>query len=264
VTAEGPAERAARGYLARGWSVVPIEAHGKRPLVRWEELQRRAPSEAEIAAWFARWPDAGVGIVTGRVSGLLVVDVDPRHGGAETLAALERDHGPLPTSVEAETGGGGRHLYFAHPGGAVRNRVGLAPGIDLRGDGGMVVAPPSIHPSGRGYRWRPGRAPDEIALAEPPSWLLRPPESARSGHPPAYWRERVRNPVREGERNSSVASLTGHLLWHGIDPDVAAELLRCWNRVRCDPPLPDDEVLRTVESIARTHRRHRDEGEPET
>jgi hypothetical protein len=264
VTVEGPAARAARGYLARGWSVVPIEAHGKRPLVRWEEFQRRAPSEAEVAAWFARWPDAGVGIVTGRVSGLLVVDVDPRHGGAEALAALERDHGPLPPSVEAETGGGGRHLYFAHPGGVVRNRVGLAPGIDLRADGGMAVAPPSIHPSGRRYRWREDRGPEEIALAEPPSWLLRWPEDARSGHPPAYWRERVRGPVREGERNSSVASLTGHLLWHGVDADVAAELLRCWNRVRCEPPLPDDEVLRTVESIGRTHRRHRDEGEPET
>lgn len=261
--AEGRGERAALAYLARGWSVVPIEPRDKRPLVRWEAFQRRVPSAPEVAAWFARWPDANVGIVTGSVSGLVVVDVDPRHGGAEALATLEREQGPLPSTVEAETGGGGRHLYFTHPGGAVRNRAGLAPGIDLRGDAGVVVAPPSMHPSGRRYRWRDGHGPDETALAELPRWLLRSPEIARSGHPLAYWRERVRGPVREGERNGSIASLTGHLLWHGVDPDVVAELLLCWNRARCEPPLTDDEVVRTVESITRTHRRHQGDAEPE-
>jgi hypothetical protein len=256
-----PAEQAALGYLARGWSVVPIEPRGKRPLVRWEAFQRHAPGEAEVRAWFARWPDANVGVVTGRVSGLVVLDVDPRHDGAESLAGLERTHGSVPPGIEAETGGGGRHLYFAHPGGVVRNRVGVAPGIDLRGDGGLVVAPPSIHPSGRSYRWREGRAPGESALAALPSWVLEA-QGARGGHPLAYWRERVRGPVREGERNDAIASLTGHLLWHGVDPDLASELLLCWNRVRCAPPLSDAEVVRTVDSITRTHRRHRVEGEP--
>lgn len=248
--------QAALRYRARGWSVVPVEPRGKRPLVRWEELQERVPSEAEVEAWLERWPDANVGIVTGGVSRLVVVDVDPRHGGTESLAALEREHGPLPSGVEAETGGGGRHLYFAHPGGEVRNRVGLAPGIDLRGDGGVVVAPPSIHPSGRRYRWKKGCGPDERAPVEPPPWLLREPGSAGAGHSIAYWRERVRGPVREGERNATIASFAGHLLWHGVDPDVVSELLLCWNRIRCAPPLSDDEVVRTVASITRTHRRH--------
>jgi hypothetical protein len=253
--------KAALRYRARGWSVVPIEPRGKRPLVRWEPLQRRAPSEAEIRAWFERWPDANVGVVTGAVSGLVVVDVDPRHGGTEALAELERTHGPLPSGVEARTGGGGRHLYFAHPGDVVHNRVGLAPGIDLRGDGGVVVAPPSIHPSGRRYRWRRGHAPDEVALAEPPPWLLRAPGAARAGHPLAYWRERVRRPVLEGERNATLASFAGHLLWHEVDPDVVTELLLAWNRLRCEPPLTDDEVVRTAASIAATHRRRSQEAE---
>jgi hemoglobin len=85
MTMDTQAARAALRYRAWGWLVVPIEPRGKRPLVRWEEFQQRLPSEAEITAWLARWPDAGVGIVTGSVSRLVVVDVDPRHGGAEAL-----------------------------------------------------------------------------------------------------------------------------------------------------------------------------------
>jgi hypothetical protein len=257
-------ERAALDYAARGWSVVPVEPGGKRPLVRWEELQaRRAPPE-EVRAWFARWPDANVGVVTGALSGLLVLDVDPRHGGEESLAALEAERGALPPTLEAATGGGGRHLYFAHPGGVVRNRVGLRPGIDLRGDGGLVVAPPSRHASGRAYRWREGRGPEEIAPAALPAGLLEPPGSAHGGgHPLAWWRERVREIVREGERNGRIASLTGHLLHRGVDPEVATELLLSWNRVHCRPPLSDEEVARTVESITRTHRRHEPEASGE-
>jgi hypothetical protein len=258
-------ERAALAYAARGWSVVVVEPRGKRPIVRWEEFQRRRPGEQELRKWLRRHPDANLAIVTGAVSGLVVLDVDPRHGGVASLARWERDHGALPRTVEVRTGGGGRHLYFAHPGGEVRNRVGLAPGLDLRGDGGVVVAPPSLHPSGRRYRWVRGRAPDDGPPARLPDWLL---EIARGEGPvpdPLHreWRHRVGETVPEGERNDAVASLTGHLLWHGIDPAVARELLRCWNRVHCRPPLSDGEVVRTVESITRTHFRHHAEPDAE-
>ena len=142
-------ERAALAYLARKWAVVPLAPQDKRPLVRWQAFQREPPSADEVRAWYRRWPDAGVAIVTGAVSGLLVVDVDARHGGERSLETLEGIHGPLPRTMEVVTGGGGRHIYFEHPGGVVPNMVGLARGIDLRGDGGIVVAPPSLHPSGR-------------------------------------------------------------------------------------------------------------------
>lgn len=242
-------------YLGRGWSVIPIEPGGKRPLVRWEEFQQRHPSAQEIKSWFKRWPDANLAVVTGEVSKLVVLDLDPPHGGEASLADLERQHGPLPQSVEAVTGGGGRHVYFQHPGGVMRNRVGLAPGIDLRGDGGLIVAPPSLHPSGRPYVWKASHGPDEASLAPMPHWLraLALGEPEHPGHPLTHWRYLVRAGVPEGERNNTVASLTGHLLWHGLDPQVALELLLCWNRVRCRPPLDDAEVARTVESIRRTH-----------
>jgi hypothetical protein len=134
----------------------------------------------------------------------------------------------------------------------------MAPGLDLRGDGGVIIAPPSIHPSGEPYRWRPGHAPEEVGLAPMPIWLLEPRFGGdeRLGHPLGYWRDLVHQGVEEGRRNSTMASFTGHLLWHGVDPDVVMELMLAWNRVRCRPPLSDEEVIRTVRSIERTHRRH--------
>ena len=165
-------ERAALTYLARDWSVVIVKPRAKRPMVRWQTFQRRRPSEAQVRHWLADHPDANLAIVTGALSGLVVLDVDPRHGGTESLEKWERTHGALPTTVESRTGGGGRHLYFAHPGREIRNRVGLAPGLDLRGDGGVIVAPPSIHPSGEPYRWIPGRSPDDLDPVRMPDWLL--------------------------------------------------------------------------------------------
>lgn len=248
---------AALAYAARGWSPIPVEARGKRPLVPWLEFQQRIATADEIDDWFRRWPDANVGLVTGRVSGLVVVDVDPRHGGQESFELACDEHGPLPRTVEAVTGGGGRHLYFAHPGGRLANRVGILPGIDLRADGGCVVAPPSLHPSGQRYAWVQGAAPADGEPAALPRWVAAT-RSAHGAQPAAHWRALVRDGVAEGSRNSTLASLTGHLLWHGVDPEVALELLLAWNRLRCRPPLPDEEVAQVVASITRLHEHGRD------
>jgi hypothetical protein len=253
-------ERAALAYAARGWSVIPAEPRGKRPVIAWQEFQQRIAAADEIAAWFRRWPRANVAVVTGAVSRLVVLDIDPRHGGTESLATLQDARRPLPKTIEALTGGGGRHLYFAHPGGDVRNRVGLAPGIDLRGDGGCVIAPPSVHPSGEPYAWVRAHGPDDVPAARMPVWLQQWPgdDPGRAGRPVAHWRELARSGVREGERNNAVASFAGHLLRRGVDPEVVRELLLAWNRSRCDPPLPDSEVRATVESITRLHEREQE------
>jgi hypothetical protein len=132
----------------------------------------RAATPSEIDAWWQRWPDANLGIVTGRISGVVVVDVDPRHGGEARLAAFEARHGGLPDTVTTATGGGGRHFYFSHPTHLVPSRP-LVPGIDLKAESGMVVAPPSRHASGGVYRWLPGHAPDQHELAALPEWLER-------------------------------------------------------------------------------------------
>jgi hypothetical protein len=165
-------ELAALQYLRFGWSVIPMRQRGKRPAISWLTFQTTLADEEEVRGWFRRWPEANLGVVTGAISGLVVLDVDPRHGGDQSLRALEREHGALPKTLEAISGGGGRHVYFAHPGGDVRNRVGIAPGIDLRGDAGCIVVPPSIHPSGRRYRWKAGRGPGQLIMASIPRWLL--------------------------------------------------------------------------------------------
>ena len=241
--------------LARGWSIVPVRPRDKRPMIRWAEFQHRRPGEDDVRRWFHGREDVNVGIVTGERSGLVVIDVDPGHGGDESFVRIEADHGRLSDTLESITGGGGRHIYFRHPGGVVRNKVAILPGVDVRGDGGYVVAPPSVHASGKRYRWAPGRAPGEVEIAAMPTWLVRLIRSGadRPGHPVSHWRRLLREGVPEGKRNDTIASLAGHLLWHGVDPEVTQELLLCWNASRCAPPLADAEVVRTVQSITRMH-----------
>jgi len=248
-------------YAGYGWSVVAIRPDQKVPLVRWQEFQKRCADVQEITQWFERWPDANIGIVTGMISGIIVLDIDPRHGGDDSLAAWQTRHGVLPPTVEATTGGGGRHLYFSTGGTAVLSMTAVAKGIDVRAEGGLVVAPPSRHPSRNLYRWRAGRAPGEIALAPLPNWLMLAflGTAHRPGHHLSHWRELIRKGVEEGARNTTIASLSGHLLWHGVDPQIVLELLLCWNQQRCTPPLDGNEVAEVVANITRLHNREGDE-----
>ena len=115
---------------------------GKHPrLSDWPKTASTDPNL--IAGWWAHWQHANVGILTGARSGIVVLDVDPRHGGDDSLAALVAEHGPLPDTPTVLTGGGGLHYYFRHPGGKVKGRD-LAPGLELKADGQFVVAPPSL------------------------------------------------------------------------------------------------------------------------
>jgi len=179
---------AALDYARRGWPVLPLwwpqnagcacgagdcASPGKHPL---GTLARHGVLDAttdptRIARWWARQPLANVGVATGRASGIVVVDVDPRHDGPRHLAQLERQYLDLPRTVEVVSGGGGRHLYFEHRDGPIPSGANLVPGVDLRGDGGYVIAPPSLHASGRRYRWRTTQSPHELALASLPAWL---------------------------------------------------------------------------------------------
>lgn len=159
---------AALEFAARGWRVLPLD--GKAPAGR---LVRHGVNDATtdlslIRGWFGYRPDLGVGVATG--DGLVVLDVDPRNGGDRSLDAYLYNHrSRLPRTAEVLTGGGGRHLYFRGPAG-VRGRT-IAPGLDVKAAGGYVVAPPSIHPSGREYVWHPDRALGSTGVAILPGWI---------------------------------------------------------------------------------------------
>jgi hypothetical protein len=100
------------------------------------------------------WPDANVAIATGMESGIFVLDIDPRHGGDKSLEMLENQYGSLPATLKSKTGNGGWHLFFRHPGTPIPNLISkIGSGLDIRGDGGYVVAPPSLHQSGAYYQW---------------------------------------------------------------------------------------------------------------
>lgn len=127
-----------------------------------------------ITSWWTAWPDANIGIATGPASGLVVLDDDPRNGGNDTLAELEARHGKMPATIQTLTGGGGTHDYFLHPGAGiyVKSKDGvLGPGIDVKGDGGYIVAPPSLHRSGKRYAWEWSSLPGEVNLAPLPDWM---------------------------------------------------------------------------------------------
>jgi Bifunctional DNA primase/polymerase, N-terminal len=142
---------AALGYRDLGRSVIPVEVGGKLPAIPWKAYQAERATEARVRHWWSR-ADFNVGIVTGAISNLIVVDVDGRAGGYESLARLGAEHGALD-APEVATAGGGSHLWFAHPGCPVGNTAGaLGPGIDTRGDGGFVICPPSVRPDGA-YTW---------------------------------------------------------------------------------------------------------------
>ncbi len=247
----GVLTKAALDYSRLGWSSFPVESGGKDPLVQWEVYQQRRAKPPEIGDWFTRWPDANLAVVTGVVSGLVVLDIDPRQGGEDSLERLQKAHGPLAETVEAVTGTGGRHLYFAHPGEITPNRAGIAPGIDLWGDGGYVVAPPSVHQSGKPYRWI--RSPEVTPLEFLPRSLFgTTTENATGpGQRSARWRRLLRQGAEDGERNDTLISLAGYLLRPGVDSDVVVELLISWNAVRCRPPLEPADIVRMVESVAR-------------
>ena len=168
-----PALAEALAAAGRGWRVLPVRAGTKVPLIKdWPGKASDDP--AVIHKWAGKWPGCNWGVLCGEASGIVVLDIDPRNRGDESLDAMEDEHGPLPDTVECHTGGGGRHFYFRHPGGSVKKvtdgRHGA--GIDIIGDGGFVVLPGSSHQSGRRYEWEVSSHPDDVTLPALPDWHL--------------------------------------------------------------------------------------------
>jgi hypothetical protein len=256
----------ALSYAAQGEPVLPCHGvingyctcgglrnckPGKHPLTL-HGVKDATTDLKTIQGWWERWSFANVAIATG--GHLFVLDIDPRHGGDATLAALIAQHGALPQTPAVATGGGGTQHYLRYPSGVViRSRSGIAKGIDVRGDTGYVLAPPSIHVSGNRYEWLTSI---ETPLADAPAWLLAvvsesPTPVAQTGaltltmgssepcdlasHPGAG----------EGKRNDKLCHLLGVHLSRGDSPATVEALALAWAQ-RCDPPFPESEVFEAL------------------
>jgi len=187
---DNPSRAAALAYSALGWPVLPLHTPdaagqcscrkkdcdiGKHP--RWHPTlipnghTNATTDPTQIEACWNEWPDANIGICTGEASGIAALDVDPRNGGDVMLDILEQEHGKLPETLMAFTGGGGQHYYFKLPPFTVKGGPdALGRGLDVKVDG-YIVAPPSLHASGRRYEYEATMTPGATRIAEMPPWM---------------------------------------------------------------------------------------------
>jgi hypothetical protein len=227
-------------YLQHGFSIIPVKPGNKLPDGSWLHAQTQRAGLADVMQW--QMDGMSFGVVTGQISGLVVVDCD------SDAAVREVARRGMPITPVSTTGRG-RHYWLKYPG-VIRNRVALGEGIDVRGDGGFVVAPPSVHANGRSYRWVPGLSLGEVPLAECPAWLLEGERQARQARGGDEWWSLFDERVRNGGRNNRCAQLAGYLLRKRVEARMVEALLQMWNVGRCSPPMSGGEVRMVVASIA--------------
>jgi len=227
-----------------GLGVIPLAFKSKRPaLSAWAEFQQRRADASELFQWFGNGQSANLGIVTGWVSGggdghsLVVLDFDDPDEykrWAKTNLAL------VNSTWVAKTGGGGYHVFLRVPGAAKTTKM---PGGDVKGEGGYVVCPPSVHPDGGGYTW--ASKTDQIATVDTLAGLIGLPAPERR---PAT---AGGDSIPQGQRNSTLTKLAGTMRRGGMGEAAILAALDADNRARCDPPLPEAEVRRIAASVGK-------------
>lgn len=239
----------ALAYAHQGWPVLPLQPRGKVPLVKHGVYSATTVADT-IRAWWRRWPQANIGIAI--PPGLVVVDID----SSEALQYLRAEGLELPATVRSTTGRG-LHLWYATDRFQAQNHVGLLPSVDIKVAGGYIVSPPSLHSSGKEYRWEVELRRSFIAPC--PDWLLEKLKNANVQpvrHTAQGWAKKLREVVPEGRRNKTLTEVCG-LFFRKLPAEVAAEATVCWAAVRLQPPLSDAELEQTLASISGRELRRR-------
>ena len=228
------------------------EAKGKHPRIKnWAE--EATTDAAKITEWWDKTPLANVGIPMGEKSGLVALDVDTRHGGDESLKTLIAQHGALPDTITATTGGGGKHYLFKYTEElCLKNAVGFRDGLDIRTQGGMIVVSPSLHASGNRYKWDEGKSPVDIKAADMPEWLVTEIKKVGKAFTAKKRTEpQERKPISQGGRNNHLTSLAGSLRRKGMAAETILVTLQAENVAHCTPPLDDETVKIIADSVSR-------------
>ena len=236
---------AALDYVRRGIPVFPCNPETKAPLTS-RGFKDASIEESKIQSWWSVNPNAMIGMPTGAITGRLVVDIDPAHGGDESLMKVMEKNGAthVGTSHVTKTGGGGRHIHFRQDGRFTIGKGGDAlPGIDHRGDGGYIIVAPSLHPSGNRYE---GEVPDAQDLSPIPEWLASALLEAVKAEKKSVEED---GPIAEGARNDTLFRKASRMRAFGMEQDEILISLTLINEQRCIPPLSESEVQTIVSSV---------------
>lgn len=198
-----------------------------------------------IRQWFALWPDANIGIATGSVSGVTVIDVDYSHGGNQSLFNIQKNVAEIPETWTAKTGNG-IHLYFGYIEG-MKNRVGVVPGLDIRNDAAYVVAPPSLHANGNRYEWEVRPRKSTLAVLDPQLASV----FGMTREQQRQVAEVLPETISDGARNNWMASAAGTMRRRGFAPESIRVALHSENELKCKPPLDPEEIDRIAWSVSR-------------
>jgi replicative DNA helicase len=232
----------------------------------WTEYQKRQPTKEEVNKWFDENPDANIAIITGPVSGIVVFDID-----SEKAIEFAEKQGGFPETAKVKTGRG-YHYYARYPAFKVRNDKNRELGLDIKGSGGYVVAPPSIHGSGRIYEWEKGQSINEIKPAACNPWMINYLQNLGSKSKSAKQKKKdpktaeaidtasklgknneyaniMETGAVQGMRNHTATKLIGHLFAKGIAENEVWATVDMWNTSKNNPPLGEDELRRTFNSV---------------
>ncbi len=232
-------------YLKRGWAVIPIKPGSKLPsIASWKVYQDRLPTVNEINKWWTDEPDANIALICGKISGIIVVDVDAK---GKTISEITKGVN-LPITLVSKTGGGGQHYFYKWTPKLIGAKVGIKENIDIRSEASYVVLPPSLHASGNYYEWMN----EGEAIADAPSWLLKEEQPNDKND----WTKFFDETKGKGLRNMSAAQLAGKILYD-TSPEMwdtlGVSYFRQWNKDFNVPSLPDQELMTVWNSIKRTH-----------
>lgn len=235
----------AAAYVTANYSIFPVTPGRKAPpLVEWTEFQHRHATLDDVRRWWLKWPDANIGIVTGSISNLSVVDIDAGAGG---LDSLKKTGYTFPHTRVHKTPAG-FHLIYEHSM-ALHTGAGFLQGVDVRSDGGYIVAPPSINKEKGVYTVLHDRP--IIPLLEPPEWLRATSRKKDPTQPvdPSWVVDGMRG-VPEAQRNEMAAKLAGYYHRKGIPKNVILTILTQYAQ-SCSPPMDVRELETTIQSIDR-------------